>query len=84
MHLYHFYDQSIGPFVNLSDMPIDEAKKVLEEAKKNKPSIQCVKRQLTYMEDRLYYEELLRTKFIEQGGIIKRRVPHYMVVEYSP
>ena len=27
--LYHYYDKSIGPFVNLSDLPIDEAIAIL-------------------------------------------------------
>jgi len=33
---------------------------------------------------RHYYEEVLRTEFMKKGGIIKRKTPHYMVVEHSP
>ncbi len=29
MILYHYYDASMKPFQNLSDIPIDEAKKIL-------------------------------------------------------
>jgi hypothetical protein len=36
------------------------------------------------MEDRYYYEELLRTEFAKKGGMIRRNSPHYMVVEHSP
>lgn len=84
MFLYHYYDKSIGPFMNLSDIPIDEAKKVLNEFKKNKPNVQCAGRYVDYMETRLYYEELVRNLFIQKGGIVTRNAPHYMVVEHSP
>ncbi len=36
------------------------------------------------MEDRLFYEEILRTAFLKKGGVIRRKSPHYMVVEHSP
>lgn len=84
MYLYHYYDKTIGPYRNLSDISIEDANRIIEEIKQNNPNAQCAKRQLSYMEDRLYYEEILRKKFIDKGGIIKRRVPHYMVVEHSP
>jgi hypothetical protein len=84
MFLYHYFDSSIGPFVSLSDLPIDEAKAVLNRIKEEKPHVQCAKRQPSYMEDRHYYEEILRTEFLKKGGIIKRKSPHYMVVEQSP
>lgn len=84
MYLYHYFDEAIGPFVNLSDIPIAEAQAVLETIKETKPNIQSAKRQATYMEDRHYYEEILRTEFTKKAGNIKRRIPHYMVVEHSP
>lgn len=83
MYLYHYYDKSIGPFMNLSDIPIDEAKKVLNEFKQNKPNVQCAGRHVEYMETRLYYEELIRNLFIKKGGSVTRNAPHYMVVEHS-
>ncbi len=84
MYLYHYYDKTIGPFKNLSDTSIEAANKVLNELKISKPNVQCAKRQATYIEDRLYYEALLRERFLDKGGIIKRHVPYYMVVEHSP
>ena len=84
MYLYHYYDKAIGPFVNLSDIPVDEAKMVLETIKKDRPHVQSANRQPTYVEDRHYYEEILRTEFTKKGGIIYRKVPHYMVIEHSP
>jgi hypothetical protein len=82
--LYHYFDETIGPFVNLSDIAIDEAKAVLDSIKKQKPNVQCALRQASYMEDRYYYEDILRTEFAKKGGIIKKKSPHYMVVEHSP
>jgi hypothetical protein len=84
MNLYHYYEQGTKPFRNLSDIPIDEAKNVLDHIKEAKPNVQSAKRHPTYMEDRHYYEEILRTEFAKKGGIISRKSPHYMVVEHSP
>lgn len=84
MYLYHYYDKSIGPFMNLSDIPMDEAKRILNEVKQNRPNSQCAGRHAEYMETRLYYEGLVRNLFIQKGGIVTRTVPHYMVVEHSP
>jgi len=84
MFLYHYFDKAIGAFVNLSDLPIDEAKSVLTLIKETKPNVQSARRQSSYVEDRHYYENILKTEFIKKGGIIKRNAPHYMVVEHSP
>ncbi|TAH69661.1 MAG: hypothetical protein EWM47_06380 [Anaerolineaceae bacterium] len=84
MNLYHYFDKSIGPFVNLSDNTIEEAKQVLDYIRINKPDVQCAKRQDTYIEDRLYYESIIRDLFIKKGGRVEKHSPHYMVVEHSP
>ena len=85
MHLYHYYDSKIGPFVNLSDISITEAIAVLDTIKETKPNVQSATRSsAAYMERRHVIEEMLRTKFTEKGGIIRRKAPHYMVVEHSP
>ncbi|MDY5910679.1 MAG: hypothetical protein SPJ62_01440 [Inconstantimicrobium porci] len=81
MYLYHYYDKKQQPFLNLSDLSVDKAKSVLNKIKKEKPDTMAAKRSLSYVEDRLSFEAMLRDKFIEQGGIIRRRVPYYMVVE---
>ena len=78
MFLYHYYDAKIGPFKNISDLSVDDAKQLLDEIKKERPDCQCAKRQESYVEDRIYYE------FQKKGGRIDRRIPHYMVVEHSP
>ena len=84
MYLYHYYDKMIGPFKNLSDLPVEEANQVLHKIATTKPHVQCAKRQTDYMQSRLYYEDILRREFQKKGGIICRKVPHYMVVEHSP
>ena len=81
---YHYFDSTVGPFVNLCDLPLHEAKALLKKIKREKPGVQCAKRHDTYMEDRLYYEEILRTEFLKKGGVVQRKSPHYMVVEHSP
>ena len=84
MFLYHYYDASMNPFQNLSDLSIDEAKKVLMDIAFKKPNTQCAKRTDEYMELRHYYEDILRCEFMKKGGNIQREIPHYMVVEHSP
>ena len=84
MNLYHYYDKTVGSFKNLSDNSIDNANKILREIAITKPNVQCSKRSSDYMYYRLNYENILRTEFTKMGGIIKRKSPHYMVVEHCP
>lgn len=84
MYLYHYFDKNVGPFRNLSDLPMEDANQILSEIAMNKPNSQCSKRGADYMEARLFYEDILRKEFLKKGGVIQRRVPHYMVVEHSP
>ena len=84
MFLHHYYDKTIGPFKNLSDLDREEADKVLQQIAITKPNVQCAKRSADYMQARAYYENILRTEFQKKGGYIQRQVPHYMVVEHSP
>ena len=84
MFLFHYYDKTIGPFKNLSDLSVEEANQVLREIATEKPNVQCSKRSADYMQKRLFYEEVLRKEFGKKGGVIKRQSPYYMVVEHSP
>jgi len=83
LYLYHYFDKSVGPFFSLSDLLLDEAKAILDRIKETKPNTMCARRQPEYMENRLYYEEILRNEFKKKGGLILRKSPHYMVVEHS-
>ena len=84
MELYHYYDRTIGPFRNLSDLPLEEAKAVLDRIRKEKPGSQSARKDALYVEHRRVCEERLRKEFAKKGGRMERRVPHYLVVEYSP
>lgn len=84
MYLYHYYEKTSQPFLNLSDLSIEEANIILENIRITMPNVQCAKRQEDYMEARLYYENILRKEFLKKGGKITRKVPHYMTVEHSP
>lgn len=84
INLYHYFDKTIGPFVNLSDLPIDEAKLILDTIKITKPNSQSAKRHDKYVEYRRNCENIIRSEFEIKGGIINRKSPHYMVIEHSP
>lgn len=84
MFLYHYYDKSIGPFVNLSDLPLDQAQLMLDKIKSTKPRSQSAKRNPAYVENRRRCEDILRRAFLAKGGLPERLAPHYMVVEHSP
>ena len=66
MFLYHYYDKNIGPFRNLSDLPVEDANRVLKDIEINKPNAHCAKRNSDYMQMRLYYENILREEFIKK------------------
>ena len=80
MVLYHYYDRKTGPFKNLSDISIDEAEKILQKIKEEKPASFAAQRQASYMQDRLRFEKILKDEFLKKGGLIERNAPHYLVV----
>ena len=84
MTLYHYFDQRTGPFRSLSDLPMEEAKALLEEIKATRPHSQSAQRHNKYVEYRHNCENIIRREFEKKGGVIKRQPPHYMVVEHSP
>ena len=85
IYLYHYYDKSIGPFVSLSDIPVNEAKKIyVETTRQIRPGAMNENRDPVYIERRHRNETKLKTLFVQKGGIVKRRTPHYMVIEHSP
>lgn len=80
MELYHYFEKDKGPFYNLSDLHLEDAKKVLGEIRKEN-LIYASKRDETYMRRRFEYEDLTRKLFISKGGKVIRNRPHYMTVE---
>lgn len=77
--LYHYYERRKGPFLNLSDLPIAEAQRVLDDIKAGS-TVMAAQRYDGYLERRRELEQLARQLFIDKGGRPKRAVPHTMVV----
>lgn len=84
MYLYHYFDAACGPFRNLSDLSEEKAQEVLRQIRQTRPGGFCAGRAPEYMVYRKAYEEVLRREFRKKGGIIKRRVPHYLTLGHSP
>ena len=84
MYLYHYYDRTVGPFRSLTELPLKEARAVLEGIRREKPNSQSAGRDELYVEHRLHCENILREAFAKKGGIIERGQPYYLVVEHSP
>ena len=81
MDLYHYYDKNSKPFISLSDLPVEQANAVIDKIKVTNPNSFCAKRQNDYMQNRLYFENILRNEFLKKGGKVERENPYYMVIE---
>ncbi|BBF45061.1 hypothetical protein lbkm_3819 [Lachnospiraceae bacterium KM106-2] len=84
MYLYHYYEEQDGPFRNLSDLPEEKAKEVLQQIKRNRPESFAAVRDKEYIRIRLGYEAIVRELFSNMGGRMDRFAPHYMVVGECP
>lgn len=83
MNLYHYFEKEKGPFVNLSELPLDEAQKIQDNLQ-NEGKVFAARRNPQYLSRRRYLEQLTRKMFIEKGGLPIRQTPYYMVVEECP
>lgn len=81
--LFHYYERRIGPFVNLSDLPIEEAQKVQEDIRKI-GGIFASKRDDDYLVVRRELEGKVRRLFTEKGGKPVRERPQYMTLGSCP
>lgn len=84
MYLYHYFDKRTGPFKSLTTVSKEEAQKVMEQIKQERPNSQCASRHDKYVQYRHNCEAILRREFAAKGGIMEIETPHYMVVEHSP
>ena len=84
MYIYHYYDRDLGPFKNISELPDEEAEKIMQRLKAEKSNAFCNQRNEEYLEKRRYYEDILRREFLKKGGTITRQIPQYMVVGECP
>ena len=84
MYLYHYFDKRTGPFKSLTAISEEEARKVMEQIKSERPNSLCAARDADYVKKRRNCEALLRREFAAKGGIMEVESPYYMVVEHSP
>ncbi len=49
MFLYHYYDKKIGPFMNLSELSMEQSNNILTSIKQEKPTSQSAQRDSEYM-----------------------------------
>ncbi|MDH6427785.1 hypothetical protein [Paenibacillus sp. FSL H8-0282] len=81
--LYHYYDESTGPFQNLSDLPSQEAEQVLNDLRQRNKGF-ASKRSADYLDIRRGLEAKARELFIIKGGKPSRACPHYMTLGECP
>ena len=77
--LSHYYENSAGPFSNLSMLPLEQAEQILEEIRRNGNRF-ASQRSSDYLTKRLELERRIRERFEEKGGRPKLRQPHYMIL----
>lgn len=81
--LYHYYDESTGPFQNLSDLSPAEAEIVLSSIRLQDKGF-ASKRSTDYLDIRRDLESKARELFILKGGRPIRNHPHYMTLGECP
>lgn len=81
--LSHYYEAVDGPFSNLSMLPLEKAKQILEEIRRNGNRF-ASQRSSDYLRKRLHLENKIRKLFGEKGGKPKLERPHYMILGTCP
>ncbi len=82
--LVHYFDESVGPFRSITDLDDDEAQKILDSVRANKPNTLCASRDPEYLRKRRNCERIVREDFVKRGGLVARTSPYYLVLEPSP
>lgn len=82
-YLYHYYDESTGPFRNLSDLSPEEAENVLADIRRSKRGF-ASRRSPDYLVIRRALELKAREAFIAKGGRPLRQHPHCMTLGSCP
>jgi len=81
--LCHYYDASIGPFLNLSDLSLEYAERSLARIRRACAGF-ASKRSLDYLRISRELEDRVRRLFVEKGGEPCRGRPHYMILGSCP
>lgn len=66
MFLYHYFDKKTGPFMNLSELSMEQANNILNKIKEEKPTTQSSQRDAEYMFRRHMYEDIIRKEFLKK------------------
>jgi hypothetical protein len=82
-YLSHYYECARGPFLNLSDLPCDDAERLMAKIRQV-DNVFASKRGSDYLEIRRNLEETVRKLFIKKGGKPHRKSPHYMILGSCP
>lgn len=79
LHVYHYYEASVGPFKNLSSLSSVEANEISERIRESGKTF-ASRRTADYMNVRKELEAKARTMFIDKGGKPISSYPHYMTL----
>ncbi|WP_110933298.1 hypothetical protein [Paenibacillus bouchesdurhonensis] len=77
--LYHYYEENIGPFKNLSSLELNEAEEILQGLR-NEGNTFASKRSMDYLRIRSELEAKARMLFMKKGGKPTKKYPHYMTL----
>ncbi|MCL2364933.1 MAG: hypothetical protein FWC71_09760 [Defluviitaleaceae bacterium] len=81
MHLYHYYDKSRTPFLNMSDLSEEESIQLHTKLAKKDGSIFAMRDSNgQYMNQRRIVEQRAHSMFVRKGGNPQRTTPHYMIL----
>ena len=79
MYLYHYFEKSKGPFLSITELPLDKAVDTLNEIKNRNqnlvnPNIDW------FLKSRYEMEQKVREQFVAIGGKPERKSPVYMTL----
>ncbi|SDW78269.1 hypothetical protein [Paenibacillus sp. CF384] len=79
MSLFHYYDKRLGPFRNLSSLPMEQAEEVQRQLVREGKGF-ASRRSADYLTIRRELEAAAREIFIAKGGKPQQLYPHYMTL----
>ena len=77
--IYHYYEKKIGPFINLSDLPLEKANMIMDDIRQKGDSF-VAQRTPDYLVKRFMLKDKARELFISKGGKPERLRPHYLTL----
>ena len=77
--LYHYYEQVLGPFRNLSSLEAEEADRIMNKLQLDQ-QVFASRRPVEYLTIRRDLEQQAREIFISKRGKPKNSYPHYMTL----